>query len=86
MPTLVLDYQDFGPQVAAHEVIGMAWWQWDAHGDPDPDSPDDVKIVVYRGISAEQVQEAFPVVEERQQDYRYLSYADAIAYLRGAIE
>lgn len=83
--TMVLDYQDFGPQVAAHEVIGMAWWQWDQHGEPDPDDPYDIKVVVYRDISMEQVQELFPVLEEKGQDYRYLSYAQAISYLNETI-
>jgi len=79
--TMVLDYDDFGPQVAAHEALGMAWWQWDTHGDPDPDHPYDIKVVVYRDVSLEQVQELFPVIEEKAQDYRYLPYERAISYL-----
>ena len=79
--TMVLDYDDFGPQVAAHEVIGMAWWQWDSHGDPDPRTRYDIKVVVYRDISLEQVQGQLPVDEEKRQDFRYLTYAQAISYL-----
>ena len=33
---LVLDYADFGPQVAAHRLLGPEWWQWETHGDSDP--------------------------------------------------
>jgi len=83
--TVVLDYHDFGPQAAAYEVIGMGWWQWDPHGEPEPDHPYDIKVVVFRDISMEQVQELFPVLQEKAQDYRYLSYADAISYLSEAI-
>ncbi len=83
--TMLLDYDDFGPQVAAHEIIGMAWWQWDQHGDPDPGEPYDIKVVVYRDISLEQVRELFPVREEKGQDYRYLSCEQAYSYLNETI-
>jgi len=63
----------------------MAWWQWDPHGEPQPDSQCDIKVVVYRGISLAQAQEAFPVLEEKEQDYRYLSYANAVSYLSDSI-
>ncbi len=79
--TLVLDYEDFGPQVAAHELIGMAWWQWDPHGDPAPAQPNPIRVVVYRDVPLAEVQRSFPVVEATKQDFRYVSYEDATAYL-----
>ena len=83
---MVLKYHDFGPQAAAYETIGMEWWQWDNHGDSDPDYRYDIKIVVYRDIPLHQVKEAYPVLKEKKQDYRYLSYAKAMAYLNGQIQ
>lgn len=77
---MVLSYQAFGPQVTATEVLGNEWWQWQAHGDSRPRDYD-VKVVVYRGISLIDVKAAYPVIEEKHQDYRYLPYAKAMAYL-----
>jgi len=84
--TVVLSYCDFGPQVAAYETIGMEWWQWDNHGDPDPDYQYDIKVVVYRDIPLNQVQEEYPVLIEEKKDYRYLPYAKAMEYLNNTIE
>ena len=78
--TLVLSYDELGPQVAAHELIGYEWYQWNSHGDPDPKKFDDVKVVVYRNISLEEVKGMYPVVVGKQ-DYRYLNYEAAINYL-----
>jgi hypothetical protein len=76
----VLAYDELGPQVAVHGLIGYEWYQWNAHGDSDPHKVDDVKVVVYRGIPLEKVKETYPVIKGRQ-DYRYLDYATAIDYL-----
>ena len=83
--TTVLKYDDFGPQAAAYETIGMRWWQWDTVGDCDSNCDYDIKVVVYRDIPLRQVREAYPVVKEKEQDYRYLSYAKAIAHLDAQI-
>ena len=82
---MVFNYHDFGPQVVAYETIGMEWYQWDYHGDPDPNYQYDIKVVVYRDIPLHQVQAAYPILKEKKQDYRYLSYAKAMAYLDGQI-
>lgn len=85
--TMVLDYADFGPQAAAWETIGMDWWQWKSCGghcmgtDHRP-----VRVVVYHNIPLPEVKKAYPVVEEEGQDYRYLSYPKAMAYLNGQIQ
>ena len=78
---MVLQYHDFGPQAAAYQMIGMEWWQWDHHGDPDPSFKYDVRVVVYRAIPLSQVQKAYPVVKAKKQDFRYLTYTKAMAYL-----
>ena len=76
----MLPYHELGPQVAVHELIGYEWYQWNAHGDSDPNKVDDVKVVVYRDIPLERVREMYPVIRGKQ-DYRYLDHATAIDYL-----
>lgn len=77
--TLVLSYQDFGPQAAAYELIGFEWYQWNSHGSDKPAEHDDVKVVVYRDIPLADVKRRYPVLQGRQ-DYRYVTYEAAIAY------
>ena len=84
-PYAVFDYEDFGPQVMAWESIGMQWWQWDRHGDSDPDARCDIKVVVYRGGELIEMQRLFPVNRARRQDFRYFEYRAAISYLNGKI-
>jgi hypothetical protein len=79
--TLILSYSDFGPQSAAYETIGFEWYQWQPHGDSHPSSHDNVRVVVYDGMSLAQVQREYPVVERDRQDYRYLSLRRAVAYI-----
>jgi hypothetical protein len=83
--TLVLPYNDFGPPSAAHEVIGMDWWQWLEHGDSRPRRYD-IKVVVYRDTDRDRVQRSFPLDPSQELDYRYLEYSDAIRYLDRMIE
>jgi hypothetical protein len=78
---LILKYDDFGPQAIAWETLGMQWWQWDNHGDSDPNAVYDIKIVVYRDIPLRDVKERFPVVQKTKQDYRYIKYNAALRYL-----
>jgi hypothetical protein len=77
--TLVLDYDDFGPQAMAFGLLGMQWWQWEAGGSWEPGDRFDIRVVVYRGITLAAVQAEYPTVEGRA-DYRYVSYDDAMAY------
>lgn len=76
---LALEYRDFRPQAAAHELIGFEWYQWNSHGSSRPSETDDVKVVVYRNTSLDDVRRQYPVIHERQ-DYRYVRYDDALAY------
>lgn len=84
--TIVLNYNDFGPQVAAHETIGMGWWQWDQQGVPDANYQYNIKVVVYKDILLKEVMDTYPVVKEKELDYRYLPYAKAMAYLNREIQ
>jgi hypothetical protein len=79
--TIVLGYDDFGPQAMSYEWIGMGWYQWNSQGPDDPNAKDDVKVVVYRNISLDEVKRMYPVIEEKQ-DYRYLEYQPALNLLK----
>ena len=81
----VLDYKDFGPQVIASEVIGAEWWQWQSHGDSRP-AQYDIKVIVYRDIAFDEVQECYPVDQKNKKDYRYLEYNKALSYLNSKID
>ena len=78
---LILSYDDFGPQAIAWKTFGMQWWQWDNHGDSDPNTTYDIKIAIYRDIPLHEVKERFPVVLETKNDYRYIEYSAALNYL-----
>jgi hypothetical protein len=78
--TIILNYSDFGPQVRAYELIGMEWWSWDNHGDSRPREYD-IKVIVYKDISLDEIKKLYPTIKDKEQDYRYLKYDDAIKYL-----
>jgi hypothetical protein len=78
--TAVFAYDDFGPQAAAYPLIGMQWYQWNTHGSGDPQEQDEIRVVVYRGVSLKEVQTQYPVIRDRH-DYRYLEYGKAWEYL-----
>lgn len=78
---VLLDYNDFGPQIIAREVIGMEWWQWQDHGDPDPAAVYPVKVAVYRNIPLSEVKQRYPVEPEQKKDFRYLEYQNALRFL-----
>lgn len=79
--TMVLGYEDFGPQVFAHELLGMEWYQWNLTGSPYPEQIDPIQVVVYKDMELDQVKQLYPVVKELKQDYRYVSYRQALEYL-----
>jgi len=84
--TMVLNYDEFGPQVSSYETIGMNWWQWQHQANPDPAYHYAIKVVVYRDILLQQVMETYPIVQGKEQDYRYLSYVQALSYLNKEIQ
>lgn len=78
---LVIPYEDFSPQVLAYPYIGYEWYQWESHGDSNPNTRYDIKVVVYSGLSLREVERRYPVDETRKQDYRYLTLPKAMEYL-----
>ena len=79
--TLVLDYQELGPSSATYEIVGNGWYQWNNHGDSDPRKFDDIKVVVYRNVSLDEVKKTYPVDKGKLMDYRYLAYETAMDFL-----
>ena len=79
--TLVLPYDDFGPQAMAHELLGMEWFSWQPHGDSNPRTEYNVRVVVYRGRNLAEARRLFPVRPEREQDFRYIEVETALKYL-----
>jgi hypothetical protein len=81
----ILPYSAFGPQVAAYELIGMEWWQWDSHGDDTAhDYP--IKVVVFWNQTKEETAKRHPVDQAKQQDFRYVEYSKAIAHMKKIIK
>jgi len=84
--TLVLDYQDFGPQVIAHQILGMEWWLWESYGDSNPETKYPISVVVYRGISLKAVKKLYPVDPDKFKDYRYVLLCVSLEYLEQEIK
>ena len=82
---IILPYSAFGPQVVAYELIGMAWWQWDSHGDAD-DRVYPIKVVVFWDQTKEETAKRYPVDQAKQQDFRYVEYSKAIEHLEHTIK
>jgi hypothetical protein len=81
----ILPYSAFGPQVAAYELIGMEWWQWDPHGDEEHrECP--IKVVVYWGQTREETAKRHPVDQAKLQDFRYVEYSKAVEHLEATIK
>jgi hypothetical protein len=78
--TLVLAYQDFGPQVIAYELLGMEWYQWRCASCGKPDDKFDIKVVVYRDISLSDAMALYPTIENKA-DYRHVEYARALQFI-----
>ena len=81
----ILDYDDFGIQAMVYELLGYQWYQWNRHGDPDPNGFYDIKVVVHKDIPRGKVEEFYPVIKELEQDFRYVEYTRALSYINRQI-
>lgn len=79
--SIIMNYEDFGPQSLSWKHIGMEWWQWQPHGDSNPQTKYEIKVVIYRNYSLEDVQKKYPVNKKKNQDYRYIEYSTALRFL-----
>ena len=80
----ILPYSAFGPQAAAYELIGMAWWQWEAHGD-DEDREYPIKVVMFWDQTREETAKRHPVEREKLRDFRYVEYSKAVEHMEAVI-
>lgn len=78
--TVVLSYDDFGSSVDAYRLLGRETWSWPGCVCFEPDDEFNVRVVVYRGRSLASVTRAYPAIENVQ-DYRHVTYDDAMTYL-----
>ena len=77
----MLEYDDFGPQVMAHTLVGMEWWQWEGHGDSNPATIYPVRVVVHRGLGAVELAARYPVDPVKKIDHRYVTVERALTWL-----
>lgn len=82
---VILPYSAFGPQVAAYELIGKAWWQWDSQGD-DTDRDDQIKVVVFWDQTRTETAAKHPVDQAKLQDFRYIEYSKAVEHMEKLIK
>ncbi|WP_271784857.1 hypothetical protein [Aquimarina algiphila] len=79
--TMILNYDDFGPQILAYDFLGFEWWQWDNHRDSDPKTKYDIRVIIYKDVSLEIVKNKYPINRNSKVDFRYASYNGCIEYL-----
>jgi hypothetical protein len=82
---IVIPLKEFGPSSYSEDLLGYAFWQWNNHGDSRPREYD-INIVVYRNTTLEKVSKQYPVIEAKEQDYRYISYDEIMPYLNQTIK
>jgi hypothetical protein len=63
----------------------MDWWQWLDHGASRPTSYD-IKVVVFRGISLNEIKNKYPINPNKEIDFRFLTHQRALTYLNEKIE
>lgn len=80
------EYSAFGPAAMSFELLGQAWWQWDAEGHAFEASGGSVWVVVHDGLNGDALATRFPVIQDAQCDQRYVSLPDARAYLQEHID
>jgi hypothetical protein len=77
---VLFEYDDFGPQVMAFQLLGMGWWSWSGGGSWEMCDEFDVRVVVYEPADADEVARLYPTVEN-ESDYRLVSRPDALTFL-----
>lgn len=80
------EYEAFGPAAMSFALLGQAWWQWDSEGHAFEESGGTIWVVVHDGLDGDALATRFPVLEEEQCDQRYVTLADARAYLQEHVD
>jgi hypothetical protein len=83
--SVLLCYDDFGPQALASELLGMQWWSFKNGGSWAPNDSFDIRVVVYRTGARDRVRAVFRTDAKRSLDYRLVPYAKAIGWLDARI-
>lgn len=79
---MVLNYKEFGTPALSFELLGQAWWQWYSYYGV-LGAKFDIKVVVYtKDVSLAEIKKRYPVIKEKNQDYRYVSYEKVMQYLK----
>ncbi len=78
--SIILEYDDFGPQAMAYKIIGKKRMPW-APEIPVMIGDDHIYVVVYKSVDREDLNETFKPDRDHNIDYRFVSYNDAITYL-----
>jgi len=73
---IVLDYDDFGPQAMAHELLGLDCYSFGDCCCSEPDDEFDVRVVVHDGASEAAARARYPTGPDRG-DYRIIDVAAA---------
>lgn len=80
LPVLLLDYTDFGPQYLAALLLGDPYPSWAS--DEQDAGTYRIGVVVYKDdVDPDLVRMRYRIDATRGQDYRYIAYTDAMAYL-----
>ena len=62
LPTeeLILNYDYFGPQAMAYEIIGNDWFQWLAHSEPRTKKYS-IKVIIYNEVTLNAIANKYPI-------------------------
>jgi hypothetical protein len=82
--TVLFHYDDFGPQAMAGELLGSAWWSWEAGGSFEPGDAFDVRVVVHRPQPPDTLASAYPTIAGKS-DYRFVNRTQALAFLEARL-
>ncbi|HUS68022.1 MAG TPA: hypothetical protein VMZ28_25995 [Kofleriaceae bacterium] len=77
---VVLDYDDFGPQALAHELLGLECYSFADCCCSEPGDAFDVRVVVHDGASEAAARTRYPIGPDSG-DYRIIDAAAARAFL-----
>ncbi|MBD1558140.1 hypothetical protein HC752_14475 [Vibrio sp. S9_S30] len=80
----VMNYHDFGPPSLSGKLLGVEWFQWQSHGDSKPRNYP-VKVVVYEGYDLERIENLYPVISIKEQDFRYVTFDSAIDFIDSSL-
>lgn len=81
----VADFDDFGFSMYSLDLLGYKRWSWLRTGGHLPKEYD-IKVIVYKDRKLEMVKQSFPIIPEKEQDYRYVDYQSASNYFAQTIE